>query len=57
MYHNPLLSDINCIEDVDLTRDELIDLRAKTYYNWSLNQKNLGEFWYSLRESYPRLLR
>jgi hypothetical protein len=27
--HNPLLSDI----DIDLARDELIDVRAKTYYN------------------------
>jgi hypothetical protein len=37
---SPFLSDINCIDDVDLAKDELIVLKTKkTYYNCSLTKK------------------
>jgi hypothetical protein len=29
---NVELPDLNCIEDVDLSKEELIDLRTETYY-------------------------
>ena len=55
--HNPFLSDINCIEDVDIAKDELIDLRTKNLLQLEFNSKSLGEFWCSLREAYPRLVK
>jgi hypothetical protein len=38
---NPFLSDVNCIKDVALAKEELIDLKIKSYYRWSLTQKAL----------------
>jgi hypothetical protein len=53
---NPFRFDINCVEDADLAKDELINLMIKTYCSWSLTQKNLREFWCFLIEAYPRLV-
>jgi hypothetical protein len=36
---SPFLSDIICIEYAGLAKEELTDLRTKTYYNWSLIKK------------------
>jgi hypothetical protein len=47
-------SNINCIEDVDLTEDELIDLRTKSL---EFNSESLGKFWCSLREAYTHLVK
>jgi hypothetical protein len=47
---NPFLSDINYIEDVDLVKDELVDLTIKNLLQLKLNLKSLGEFWCSLRK-------
>jgi hypothetical protein len=54
---NPFLSDINCIEDVDLAKDELIDLRRKISLQLEFNSKSPGEFRCSLREAYSRLVK
>uniref|UniRef100_A0A7M4F4W3 Zinc finger BED-type containing 5 n=1 Tax=Crocodylus porosus TaxID=8502 RepID=A0A7M4F4W3_CROPO len=53
---NLFLPDINCIEDVNLAKDELIDLRTKNL-QLEFNSESLGEFWCSLREAYPRLVK
>uniref|UniRef100_A0A7M4E8X6 DUF4371 domain-containing protein n=1 Tax=Crocodylus porosus TaxID=8502 RepID=A0A7M4E8X6_CROPO len=42
---NPFLSDINYIKDIDLAKDELIDLRTKNLLRLEFNSKSLGEFW------------
>jgi hypothetical protein len=54
---NFFLSDINCIEDTDLPKDELIDLRAKNLLQLEFNSKSLEEFWCPLREAYPRVVK
>jgi hypothetical protein len=38
---NPFLSDINCIEDVDLAKMNSLILGHKIHYNWSLTEKAL----------------
>ncbi|GFT76191.1 protein ZBED8 [Nephila pilipes] len=50
---NPFLCDIDCIEDMDLAKDELIDLKTKSLLKMDFDTKTLGEFWSSLREAYP----
>jgi hypothetical protein len=52
---NPFLSDINCIENVDLAKDGHIDLRTENL-QLEFNSKCLEEFWCSLREAYPRIV-
>jgi hypothetical protein len=41
------LSDINCFEDVDLTKDEVVDLRTKNLLHLEFNSNSLGDFWCS----------
>jgi hypothetical protein len=54
---NPFLSDINCIENVDLAKDGHIDLRTENLLvQFEFYSKGLEEFWYSLREAYPRIV-
>jgi hypothetical protein len=38
---NPFLSDINCIEDVNLAKINSLISGQKIHYNWSLTQKAL----------------
>lgn len=52
---NPFLADINHIDDADLAKDDLIDLRTKEMVRYEFQSKGLGEFWCSLKEGYPRL--
>jgi hypothetical protein len=50
---NPFLSDINCIENVDLANDGHIDLRTENLLQLEFNSIGPEEFWCSLREAYP----
>jgi hypothetical protein len=50
-------SDINSIEDADLAKDELIDLRTKKILQLEFNSKSAEEFWCFLREAYPHLVK
>ncbi|GFT49302.1 protein ZBED8 [Nephila pilipes] len=54
---NPFLCDIDCIDDMDLAEDELIDLKTKSLLKMDFDSKTLGEFWSSLREAYPLLVK
>ncbi|GFU28003.1 protein ZBED8 [Nephila pilipes] len=54
---NPFLCDIDCIDDMDLAKDELIDLKTKSLLKMDFDSKTLGEFWSSLREAYPLLVK
>jgi hypothetical protein len=38
---NPFLSDINCIENVDLAKMKSLILGQKTYYRWNLTENAL----------------
>ncbi|KAL4104806.1 hypothetical protein QTP88_020082 [Uroleucon formosanum] len=51
---NPFLVDLNTIDDSDLVKDELIDLKSKEMARHDFQTKNLIEFWYSLTMAYPR---
>jgi hypothetical protein len=50
------LSDINYIENADLAKDGHIDLRTGNLLQLDFNSKGPEEFWYSLREAYPRIV-
>ena len=52
---NPFSIDINCIDDGDLAKDDIIDIRTKEMLKFQFNSKGLGEFWCSLKLVYPRL--
>jgi hypothetical protein len=54
MVLNSFLSDVNCIEDVDLSKVELIDLKKKNLHHLEFNSKSLGCF---LRGSNLRLVK
>lgn len=54
---NPFLCDIDCIDDLNIAKDELIDLRTKSLLRMDFNSKTLGEFWCSVKEAYPLLVR
>ncbi|GFS90762.1 reverse transcriptase domain-containing protein [Nephila pilipes] len=54
---NPFLCDIDCIDDMDLAKDELIDLKTNFLLKMDFDSKTLGEFWSSLREAYPLLVK
>jgi len=45
---------LNTIYDLDLIKDELIDLRSKEMALHDFQTKNLIEFWCSLTMAYPR---
>ncbi|GFU03693.1 protein ZBED8 [Nephila pilipes] len=53
----PFLCDIDCIDDMDLAKDELIDLKTKSLLKMDFDSKTLLEFWSSLREAYPLLVK
>ena len=52
---NPFSIDINCIDDGDLAKDDIIDIRTKEMLKFQFNSKGLGEFRCSLKLVYPRL--
>jgi len=51
---NPFLLDLNTINDSDLVKDELIDLRSKEMAHHDFQTKNVIELWCSLTKAYPR---
>jgi hypothetical protein len=51
---NPFVVDINSIDDSDLVKYELIDLRSKEMARQDFQTKNLIEFWCTLTQAYPR---
>ena len=54
---NPFLADLNSIGDDDLAKDDLIELRTMQMLRSEFNSKNLAEFWCSLAQAYPRLMK
>ncbi|GFR14585.1 reverse transcriptase domain-containing protein [Trichonephila clavata] len=42
---------------MNLAKDELIDLKTKSLLKMDFDSKTLGEFWSSLREAYPLLVK
>ena len=52
---NPFLVDMNEIDDSDLAKDDLIDLRTKEMLRLEFYAKELEEFWCSLKHSYLHL--
>ncbi|VVC39986.1 Hypothetical protein CINCED_3A012406 [Cinara cedri] len=50
---NPFIVDLNTIDDSDLVKDELIDLRLKEMTRQYFQTKNVIEFWCSLTKAYP----
>ncbi|XP_071044582.1 protein FAM200C-like [Parasteatoda tepidariorum] len=54
---HPFLCDIDCIDDMSLAKDELIDLRTKSLLKMDFDSKTLGEFWSSVKEAYPLLVK
>ena len=53
--HNPFLVDMNGIDDSDLAKDDLIDVRTKEMLRHEFYSKELEEFCCSLKHSYPHL--
>ncbi|XP_071037163.1 zinc finger BED domain-containing protein 5-like [Parasteatoda tepidariorum] len=43
--------------DIDLAKDELIGLRTKSSLKMAFDSKTLGEFWSSVKEAYPLLVK
>lgn len=54
---SPFLIDIDNISDEDLIKDDLIDMRAKEVLKSEFHGKSLGEFWCSLSQAYPILVK
>ena len=52
---NPFLIDLNCINDEDPNKEELIDLRASELLKIEFNAKTLEEFWCSQQQTYQSL--
>jgi hypothetical protein len=52
---NPFRVDLNRIDDKDLAKDELIDLRTKQVLQMEFDTKTLPEFWCTLAAAYPLL--
>ncbi|XP_071040015.1 protein FAM200C-like [Parasteatoda tepidariorum] len=42
---------------MNLAKDELIDLRTKSLLKMDFDSKTLGEFWSSVKEAYPLLVK
>ncbi|XP_008180424.1 protein ZBED8-like [Acyrthosiphon pisum] len=56
VLRNSFLVELNTIDDSDLVKDELIDLRSKEMARHDFQTKNLIEFWCSLTMAYPRVV-
>ncbi|KAL0879709.1 hypothetical protein ABMA27_003424 [Loxostege sticticalis] len=54
---SPFLIDIDNISDEDLIKDDLIDMRSKELLKAEFHAKDLGEFWCSLSQAYPLLVK
>ena len=54
---NLFLAELECISDDDLAKDELIELKATEPITMSFNSKSIGDFWISLGQAYPLLVK
>ena len=54
---SPFLADLNAVCDDNLAKDELIELRTMQMLRSDFNSKNVAEFWCSLTQAYPRLVK
>lgn len=54
---SPFLIDIDSISDEDLIKDDLIDMRSKEVLKAEFHAKDLGDFWGSLGQAYPLLVK
>ncbi|GBP84666.1 Protein ZBED8 [Eumeta japonica] len=54
---SPFLIDIDSISDEDLIKDDLIDMRSKEVLKAEFQAKDLGDFWGSLSQAYPLLVK
>ena len=52
---NPFLFNMETVDDSDMAKDDLIDLRHKELLKSEFQSKDLGEFWCSMMEPYPVL--
>lgn len=52
---NPFIVDMSSVDDDDMAKDDLIDMRAKEMIQHEFQTKNLGDFWCSMMEVYPIL--
>ncbi|GBP11288.1 Protein ZBED8 [Eumeta japonica] len=57
MGAEPILIDIDSISDEDLIKDDLIDMRSKEVLKAEFQAKDLGDFWGSLSQAYPLLVK
>ena len=53
-FRDPFFANLDNEDDTDLV-EELIEIRSKALLKDKFNKLNLANFWYSLRESYPRV--
>ena len=54
---NPFLAELESISYDDFAKDELIELKAMESVRMSFNSKSIGDFWISLRQAYPLLVK
>jgi len=54
---NPFLADVDAVCDDDLAKDDLIKLRTMQMLRSDFNSKKVAEFWCSLTQAYPRLVK
>ena len=54
---NPFLADLGSIGNYDLAKDDLIELRTMQILKSKFNLKNRAEFWCSMAEAFPRLVK
>ena len=54
---NSFLADLDAVCDDDLVKDDLIELRTMSMLKSDFNSKNIAEFWCSLTQAYPRLVK
>ena len=54
---SPFLADLDAVCDDNLAKDDLIELRTMQMLRSDFNSKNVAEFWCSLTQAYPRLVK
>jgi len=54
---NPFLADVDAVCDDDLAKDDLIKLRTMQMLRSDFNSEKVAEFWCSLTQAYPRLVK
>ena len=54
---SPFMMDMNDINDEDLIKDDLIDIRSKAVLRAEFNAKAVCNFWCSLGQAYPPIVK